>query len=102
VLERGIMNECKTCSKCGQTKLVKDFYISNGLYRPACKKCTIQQNGEYQKRMKPWRLKVSGLDRAEYMQEYRAKNKEKFALYRKTFLKKHPNYYKKYLEQKSR
>lgn len=94
------MENHKTCSKCGQTKHLNFFYTNNGVYRSACKKCIITQNINYQSRAKPWRYKVSAIDRALYMQEYREKNKEKFVIYRKRFLENHPGYYKKYLQQK--
>lgn len=92
----------KVCSICGCEKdLNADFYMCSGRYRSECKVCTIKRNAVYQKKKQPWLKRFSSSDEHKsYMAEYYHNNREKFLEYRKTFNKKHPNYYKDYQQKR--
>jgi hypothetical protein len=88
----------KICSHCGRPKNQDaDFYVCSGRIRAECKQCTIRKVVHYQKKLRVWRLEnVNPLELREYMHEYYAKNKDKFAEYRRRFNEKYPGYYKRY------
>ncbi len=87
----------KTCSKCKKTKDIDLFYICQGKHRSECKACTIKKNVAYQREVKTWKNRfVDNDEQRSYMVEYYAKNKEKFAEYRKQFKVRYPEYYKEY------
>jgi len=96
------MTEKKICTYCKEEKEIpEDFYRWRGFFKSECKKCTILRNGNYQKRVQAWKMRSGEGDvRNAYMRAYYAKNKEKFALYRRQFLDKHPDYYKDYFRKK--
>ncbi len=88
----------KTCTGCHKAKdREKDFYISQGRVRSQCKECIIKKNVQYQIDTQAWLMRDSDDEqRRAYMVEYYAKNKEKFAEYRRKFKNSHPEYYKVY------
>lgn len=89
--------DSKTCSRCKSTKQEKDFYLCQGKLRSECKACTIKKNVAYQKQVKTWKHRFVDNDvHRSYMVEYYAKNKEKFAEYRRQFKVRYPEYYKEY------
>lgn len=90
--------DVKTCSRCRLPKIAsKDFYLCQGKWRSECKACTIKKNVRYQKRVKAWKHRyIDNDEQRSYMIDYYAKNKEKFAAYRKKFKEKYPEYYKEY------
>ena len=92
----------KRCSLCKTEKDMKvDFYFSKGKIRPECKKCTIQRNMAYQRKVKSWKKRCSDYaSNREYMLQYYQDNKDRFAEYRKTFLDRHPDYYRDYADRK--
>ncbi len=59
----------KTCSKCGETKPIEEFYRHKELYRQECKKCTRLRNNK-------WLEKNPNYMR-EYLKNYHLKNKVK-------------------------
>jgi hypothetical protein len=90
----------KQCSCCKASKDMKtEFYFSRGKYRSECKKCTIHRNLAYQRKVKAWRKRISENSR-EYALQYYQDNKERFAHYRKTFLERHPGYYRDYADKR--
>lgn len=95
------MSDLKICSKCNMAKIAeKDFYMCQGKMRSECKACTIKKNVRYQKSVKAWKYRCTDTEeKRSYMNEYYAKNKEKFAGYRKKFKEKYPEYYKLYSRQ---
>jgi hypothetical protein len=90
--------EMKTCTRCNTEKLLKgNFYTCLGNIRSECKACTIRQNVAYQRRTKAWMHRfVDDEQKRTYMVDYYAKNKEKFAVYRRTLKEKYPDYHKDY------
>lgn len=92
----------KRCSCCKVEKDMKnDFYFSKGKIRSECKKCTIRRSLAYQRKVKSWKRRSADYaSQREYMINYYAENKDKFAMYRKTFLEKHPDYYRAYADKK--
>ena len=97
-----VSEEEKICTICEEKKSkLRDFYICKGYVRSECKACTIKRNSAYGKKNKTWQNR--SVDREatrEYMQEYYAKNRYKFAEYRQKFKEKHPNYYQDYKTKK--
>lgn len=90
----------KICSNCNKSKSVSDFYLCMGRLRGECKKCTIKKNTLHQKKTKVWLYRYSSsLERREYLRNYYAQNKEKFAQYRKEFRERYPGYHKEYYYQ---
>lgn len=90
----------KACTLCGQFKEIEDFYVCMGKIRPDCKICTIKRNTRYQAKNKTWLDRDVDLDaRRAYSRAYYAKNKEKYAEYRRAFNEKHPGYFKNYQQQ---
>jgi len=92
------VSDLKICSKCNKAKIAyMDFYMCQGKWRSECKMCTIKKNVRYQKSVKAWKHRfIDNEEQRSYMVEYYAKNKEKFAGYRKKFKEKYPDYYKEY------
>ena len=88
----------KRCSKCHQYKdESKDFYVCLGTIRGECKKCTVKRNVSYQKKNKSWRNRFVDEERQRsYMVDYYAKNKEKFAEYKRKFKEKNPDYFREW------
>lgn len=75
--------------------------MCQGKYRAACKMCTIKRNIQYQKRHQTWKNRIVNLEhQRKYMVDYYAKNKDKFAQYRKTFKEKFPAYHREYARKK--
>ena len=91
-------DDVKVCSKCFEAKIAfLDFYMCQGKFRSECKRCTIKKNVKYQRTVQAWKYRfVDNDERKSYMVEYYARNKEKFAAYRKKFKEKHPGYHKLY------
>lgn len=91
-------NKHKICSVCSQKKVSdQDFYKCQGKYRSECKVCTIRKNVRYQRRAKVWLKRIVDVDeRRAYMSDYYAKNKAKYAEYRRKFKETHPEYHKEY------
>ena len=92
------MSDLKICTRCNQAKIAHmDFYMCQGKWRSECKRCTINKNVRYQKRVKAWKYRyVDHDEQKSYMVDYYAKNKDRFAGYRKKFKEKYPDYYKEY------
>ncbi len=91
----------KICSRCNISKNQSDYYICQGRVRSECKKCTIKKNVTYQKRTQAWKNRfLDSNEHRTYMADYYLRNKEKFAEYRRKFMKKYPNYYKEYARQR--
>lgn len=91
------VNNLKICSKCNTAKDSDSFYSSKGKIRSECKACTIKKNVYYQKKTKSWKNRfIDSDEKRSYMVDYYAKNRDKFAEYRKTFREKHPEYFKLY------
>lgn len=92
----------KSCSRCKVKKyLISEFYVYQGKWRSECKACTIKKNVDYQKKTKAWKHRfVDREGRRSYMVEYYARNREKFAEYRKKLKKKYPKYYRDYARRK--
>ena len=88
----------RKCSKCHENKVQEtDFYNCSGKYRSECKQCTIKKNVDYQRKIRTWDHRyVDNDEKRSYMVEYYAKNKEKFAEYRKQFRKRYPGYHTEY------
>lgn len=92
----------KRCSCCKTEKPIKtDFYFSKGKIRSECKKCTIHRNIIYQRKAKTWKKRSSenSYDR-EYARQYYQDHKEAFSEYRRTFLERHPGYYRAYADMR--
>lgn len=89
------------CNKCFEAKESDQFYMTRGVPRSECKKCTIRRNIRYQRKLKSWLCKSVDIEgRKEYMRSYYQKNKGKYVLYRKSFRKKHPYYFTDYFRKK--
>lgn len=97
-----VVNDLKICSKCNCAKDSNtDFYMCQGRWRSECKACTISKNVRYQKRVKAWQHRfVDNDEQRSYMVDYYAKNKEKFAEYRRQFKERNPDYYKEYARRR--
>lgn len=95
-------NIVKTCKSCAQEKnLETDFYICQGSARSDCKACTIKKNVAYQKQRKAWMHRfVDSEQQKSYMVDYYARNKEKFAEYRRKFRERYPGYHKEYARKR--
>ena len=90
----------KICSCCKLEKDMKeDFYFSKGKIRPECKKCTIKRILICQRKKKAWKNRIAEYS-SEYSKAYYADHKEKFAEYRKSFLERHPGYYRDYADKR--
>lgn len=91
----------KICSRCHKEKnATTDFYISRGITRAECKKCTIQRNVLHQRKTQSWKTRFIDKDSTKsYMIEYYKKNKEKFAEYRRKFKERNPDYYRDYAQR---
>ena len=98
------MPRLKICSKCAKAKEpMKDFYLCSGKWRAECKVCTIKRNCRYQRETEAWKHRYPDDEtRNKYCREYYAKNKERFAQYRKEFAERHPGYYQEYYERRRR
>lgn len=93
-----VVDDLKICSKCNCAKISQtDFYMCQGRWRSECKACTIRKNVRYQKRVKAWKYRfVDNDEKCSYMVDYYAKNKDKFAEYRRKFKERNPDYYREY------
>jgi hypothetical protein len=96
------MSDTKKCSKCHKSKIIHmDFYMCQGSYRSECKMCTIKKNVAHQKKTKSWRHRfVDSDEKRLYSVDYYAKNKDKFAEYRRKFKERYPNYHKEYNQRR--
>jgi hypothetical protein len=71
--------------------------MCQGKRRSECKACTIKKNVRYQNEVQAWKHRfVDNDEQRSYMIEYYAKNKAKFAEYRRKFRERNPGYYKEY------
>jgi hypothetical protein len=87
----------KECTKCNETKLLKEFYEWHGVRRSECKDCYKKQAMVYQRKEQVWKKRTTSVDgKVPYMTEYYRKNKEKFAEYQRRFKEKNPDYFKQY------
>lgn len=86
----------KICKKCKQEKPLEEYYFSQGRYQTKCKQCFR----EYQRNRTREMKKYLSEDWKQYRREYYALNKDKFVVYRKRWLDKHPEYMKDYREKK--
>lgn len=95
-------SELKICSKCNCAKVIEtDFYTCQGKKRSECKACTIKKNVHYQRQVEAWKHRyVDDEEKRSYMVDYYAKNKEKFAEYRRQFRIRHPEYHKMYARKR--
>lgn len=95
-------DQMKVCSRCMSKKLLRtDFYMCEGIYRSECKACTIKRNTKNQRASKIWKNRLfDPKKQRKYQLAYYAKNKEKFAEYRRRFREKHPNYNTNYGRRK--
>ena len=97
--------ECdqRACITCGIVKnMFKDFYICKKSYRRECKVCFIKKNVQYQQKVKYWKKRFIDREKTiSYSYEYYQNHKEKFKEYRKTFIDKHPGYYKQYHQNRA-
>lgn len=96
------MSDMKICTRCNKAKIIHmDFYMCQGKYRSECKMCTIKKNVKHQKKTKAWKHRYLDNDeKRSYMVDYYAKNKDKFAEYRRKFKERYPNYYKEYNQRR--
>lgn len=93
--------ESKICTNCKEIKDISDFYVCGGQLRGDCKECTKKKNLTYQRKHKTWLTRFKDMtERREYMKEYYANNKEKFAEIRRRFKEKHPDYGKEYARER--
>lgn len=77
--------EEKTCTLCGETKLVTEFYKRKGYnYRSACKKCENKISRDYYSQNKDGYYE----QRKEYLKQYRENNREKARQYNKEYRQK--------------
>jgi GrpB-like predicted nucleotidyltransferase (UPF0157 family) len=91
------MPDLKICSQCYEAKLPNEFYVSKGASRSECKACTKEKNMAYQRKTKAWKHRyVDDEGRKTYLSEYYKNNRDKFANYRKRFLKANPDYHHDY------
>lgn len=92
----------KTCSVCRQLKdEATEFYCYKGNYRGNCKTCHVKKSVIYQRENETWKNKfIDDEHRVHYLRDYYAKNKEKFAEYRRIYKEKHPDYHKDYARKR--
>jgi hypothetical protein len=77
--------------------------MCQGVVRGECKVCTIKRNVKRQRKTEAWRNRfVDDTEKRAYMRSYYARNKDKFALYREKFKKKHPDYFRNYAIKKKK
>lgn len=95
-------DQVKVCSRCIGNKFLRtDFYLCKGTYRSECKACTIKRNTKNQRDSKIWRSRILDPEKQrKYSLAYYAKNKDKFAGYRRKFREKNPNYNTNYGRRK--
>ena len=94
-------DQMKVCSRCQERKLLRtDFYMCSGRYRSECKKCSSKFAVIRQRETEAWKTRfATHEERKSYANQYYAKNKDKFAEYRRRFKERHPDYYKKNKEK---
>lgn len=92
------MSNIKVCKRCKEPKNeLTDFYMCGGYYRSECKKCTVERNVSYQRRVRAWQHRNGNEEgRKIYMKSYYESHKEQYAEYRHEFKKRNPEYYKFY------
>lgn len=85
----------KTCIKCKVEKeSPADFYKQKDYIRNICRECFKKITRIQSEKRKL--LKKEANPNYSYSREYYAKNKEKFAEYRRRFLEKNPGYMKRF------
>ena len=92
------INNFRACKKCGEIKNSQaDFYHNPRCIIGTCKKCMSLAAITRQRRKRQLYGTREPTDRErERSKAYYAAHKEQFKVYRERFLKKYPDYFKKY------
>ncbi len=90
----------KACTLCKEKKWLNEFYITfkpdrGSSYKSECKKCSIERSHKRNNQLKKRRNLGGDPIYQAYQRDYYKKNKEKFLEYRRLFLIRHPEYFKK-------
>ncbi len=93
--------DLKICTRCKESKIaLSDFYMCSGRFRAECKKCVIEKNAVYKKKINALATDEQKQKQKEYLKKYCSSNRDKYRAYAVTFKKRHPGYYERYEQPK--
>lgn len=90
----------KVCTRCKENKWLTEFYINHKpgrgqSYKSECKRCGNERSRLRIARLRKKKNQGGDPDYQAYQREYYKKNRERFQEYRRKFLIRNPDYFKK-------